>query len=495
LAAIPGFLRFDPSAAFARPAAGAGSLADYYAHFGVDEQVINEVMAAALAKGGDYCDIFFQHGISTAIVLEDDVVSRAYTGVELGAGIRVLEGDRTGFSFTEEITPEAMKLAAKTAANIAAEGGGQAPGVFRAAALPSYYPIETGWKEVGIDIKIPLIQRVNEKMAALEPSLVKRRVQMSDGESYVLVATSDGRVAYDYQPMTQMFGVCTAEKDGRRESGSHSVAGRHGIGFYTPEVLDKIASRAVANTMLMFDAIKPDAGEMPVVLGAGGSGILLHEAIGHGMEADFNRKNESVYSDKIGKSIAEPIVSIVDDGTYQSSRGSINVDDEGNDSQRTMLVNKGILETYMHDRISAQHYGVASTGNGRRQDFRNPPMPRMRSTCMLPGPHTKDEIIASVKKGLYCENFTNGEVRIGPGDFTFYVKIGYLIEDGKLTSPVKDINLIGNGPDVLTKVTMVGDDFELSDQSWTCGKNGQSVPVSLGLPTCLVSAITVGGVS
>jgi TldD protein len=232
---------------------------------------------------------------------------------------------------------------------------------------------------------------------------------------------------------------------------------------------------------------------MPVVLAAGSSGILLHEAIGHGMEADFNRKNISIYADKIGKPIAKPFVNIVDDAEYQAARGAINVDDEGNPAGVTRLVDKGVLTTYLHDSISAKHYGVKPTGNGRRESYQFPPMPRMRATYMLPGPHKRDEIIASVKKGIFCNNFSNGEVAIGAGDFTFYVKNGFLIEDGKLTRPIKDVNIIGNGPKVLEQMDMVADDLVIDEGGWTCGKNGQGVPVSQGLPTVRVAAITVGG--
>jgi TldD protein len=234
---------------------------------------------------------------------------------------------------------------------------------------------------------------------------------------------------------------------------------------------------------------------MEVVLAAGSSGILLHEAIGHGMEADFNRKEISIYSDKINKPIAPKFVTIVDDGTNKNVRGSINIDDEGNDSQRTYLVEEGILRSYLHDRISAQYYKVKPTGSGRRQSFRFAPLPRMRNTFMLPGPHKKEEIIESVKKGIYAESFTNGQVFIGAGDFTFYVKSGYMIEDGKITKPIKDVNIIGNGPKVLEEIVMVADDFKMDDGGWNCGKNGQMVPVSLGLPTVKVSKITVGGIS
>ena len=246
-------------------------------------------------------------------------------------------------------------------------------------------------------------------------------------------------------------------------------------------------------TTILFEAGQPPAGEMPVVLGAGSSGILLHEAIGHGLEADFNRKGVSIYADKLGKSIAAPFVTVVDDATNEGARGAINVDDEGNAAGVTTLIHDGVLQTYLHDSISARHYGVAPTGNGRRESFRHAPLPRMRSTYMLPGPHTPEEIIASVERGIYCGNFANGQVQIGAGDFTFYVKNGWLIENGKLTRPIKDVNLIGNGPKVLEQIDMVGNDLKIDDGGWTCGKDGQSVPVSQGMPTTRVRAMTVGG--
>jgi TldD protein len=249
----------------------------------------------------------------------------------------------------------------------------------------------------------------------------------------------------------------------------------------------------VKNTVVLFDATPAPAGEMPVVLAAGSSGILLHEAIGHGMEADFNRKNVSIYSDKIGKPVAKSFVNIVDEGTQEQARGALNVDDEGNVPGKTMLVQDGTLTTYLHDRISAKHYGVEPTGNGRRESYQYAPLPRMRSTYMLPGPHKKEEIVASVKSGLYCTRFTNGQVNIGAGDFTFYVKNGFLIEDGKLTRPIKDVNIIGNGPKVLELVDMVSDDLVIDEGGWTCGKDGQGVPVSQGMPTVRVASITVGG--
>jgi TldD protein len=293
--------------------------------------------------------------------------------------------------------------------------------------------------------------------------------------------------------MTLLALSVVAEQDGRREQNGYNVAGRAGFEFYTPERLERVAREAVARTAVLFEAVPPPAGEMPVVLGAGSSGILLHEAIGHGMEADFARKGVTLYADRIGKPVAAPFVNVVDDATPEGARGAINVDDEGNAAGTTRLVENGVLATFLHDAISARHYGVAPTGNGRRESYRHPPLPRMRATYMLPGPHRTEEILRSVKRGIYCQNFANGQVQIGAGDFTFYVKNGWLIEDGKLTRPVKDVNIIGNGPKVLERIDMVSDDLAIDEGGWTCGKDGQSVPVSQGMPTVRVSSMTVGG--
>jgi TldD protein len=290
-----------------------------------------------------------------------------------------------------------------------------------------------------------------------------------------------------------MFVTVTAERDGERQSNRANIAARRGIDFYTEENLRRVAQQAVDRTMILFEARRPPAGEMPVVLASGASGILLHEAIGHGMEADFNRKEISIYAEMLNRQVAEPFVTIVDDGTLESERGALNVDDEGQPAGRTVLVENGRLVSYMHDGISSRHYGVDVTGSGRRQSFRHPPMPRMRCTYMEPGPHTRDEIIENVQRGILAETFTNGQVQIGAGDYTFYIKNGWLIEDGRLTAPIKDVNIIGTGPETLRRISMVADDAELDTGGWTCGKRGQSVPVSLGIPTVLVSELTVGG--
>jgi len=466
----------------------------YFGRFGVTERMIREALGEALARGGDYADLFFQHRVGNNYMLEDGAVNRAFTSVELGVGVRVVKGDQTGYGYTEDLTPEGVKLAAKTAAAIADGPSRPGPAAFHVTGnLPSRYPVDVNWSEVRPQQKLPLLTSLNEQALRRDPRVRKVSVTFGDAASVILVADSQGRLVEDAQPMTLLYLSCVAEQNEKREQNTYGVAGRADLTFYDPERMERIVREAVDRTTILFEAVQAPAGEMPVVLAAGASGILLHEAIGHGMEADFNRKNVSIYSDKIGRPIAQKFVNIVDEGTQEAARGALNVDDEGNPVDKTMLVQDGVLTTYLHDAISAKHYGVKPTGNGRREGYQYPPMPRMRSTYMLPGPHKKDEIIASVKKGIFCTNFSNGQVQIGAGDFTFYVKNGYLIEDGKLTRPIKDVNIIGNGPRVLEKIDMVADDLVIDEGGWTCGKDGQSVPVSQGIPTVRVASITVGG--
>ena len=495
LATIPSFFKGNLAAAFAAPPKDTKRLTDYLEHFGVDESLLREVIATALERGGDYCDLYLEHSISNWVGLQDKAVNRAYSTVDYGVGIRVLEGEQTGYSFTEEITPKALKMAARTAANIASQSRNTAPSQLAYHATPDYYPVKALWEDISISRKIPFLQELNEKILKRDNRIIKSRIWFGDKSSYILIVNSEGRAICDYRPMTELYANCTAEENGQREENGSAFSSRCDIDSYTPQLIDRLSREAVDKTINLFQAIKPSGGEMEVVLAPAHSGILLHEAIGHGMEADFNRKNESIFADKIGQPVAEKFVSIVDDGTYPNARGSLNVDDEANDTEKTLLVDKGILTSYLHDRLSARHYKVNPTGNGRRQSFRHPPIPRMRCTYMLSGPHTREEIIKSVKKGLYAKNFTNGEVHIGPGDFTFYVKDGSLIENGQLTKPIKDVNIIGNGPEVLRRIVMVGNDFDMIDSGGSCGKDGQMVPVSMGLPTVKVSAITVGGVN
>jgi TldD protein len=489
LATLPGFIR----SGFAKDNPGDNPYNFYFQRFGIDEDMVRKVMAEALHYGGDYCDLFFENKLSNSIRLQDNIVNSASTNVSLGVGIRVLKGDQTGYSFTEDISLSSMKAAARTAAGIASGSPKKAPQTFNATKLMNYYDTKVSWEDVGVKEKVDMLQAINDDVFKEDERVVKASVHFADSETYILVVNSEGGLATDYQPMMYIGVSCTAEENGRRENNGFNFAARDDIRFLTPEKLKRLPKEAVTRTVNLFEATSPKAGELPVVLAAGSSGILLHEAIGHGMEADFNRQGISVFSEMLDKKVAEPFVNIVDNGMNPNIRGSINVDDEGVPSQETVLVENGVLKSYMHDRISAQHYGVAQTGNGRRESFKHYPQPRMRNTYMLDGPHSFDEMVASVDYGIVAEQFTNGQVNIGPGDFTFYVKAGHLIENGKITAPIKDVNIIGNGPEVLGRITMVGNDMKMAEGGWTCGKGGQGVPVSQGMPSVLVSAITVGG--
>jgi TldD protein len=466
---------------------------NYLDHFEVSVEMLQKVVAAAMSKGGDYADLFFEHKISNSLGLEDGKVNRAYSNIDFGVGIRVLKGDQTGFAYSENITLDDLLNAAKLAASIANSNESFKPGETIEKIPSNYYTISKNWEEVSVKDKVPFVQKINDKVFSLDEKVIKTNAFMNDETSYVLFYNSEGRLTYDYRPMISFGVVCIMQKDKQIENSYAARSFRYGFEWLTDGLVDELAKEAVDRTNLLFEATKPKAGEMPVVMGAGGSGILLHEAIGHTFEADFNRKGTSIFSDKMGKKVAESFVNIIDDGTLENNRGSINIDDEGNDVQKTYLVKDGVLNSYIHDRISSRFYGVEPTGNGRRESFRNIPIPRMRATYMEAGPHTKDDIIASVDYGVFVDNFSNGQVQIGAGDFTFFVKSGYLIEKGKLTRPIKDINIIGNGPQALADISMAANDYLIDNSTWTCGKDGQSVPVTCGLPTVLVKKLTVGG--
>lgn len=465
----------------------------YFDRFGIDAGLLKRVMDAGLSRGGDFCDVFLQHKIQHWVGMEDGAINRAYSTVDLGAGVRVLKGDATGFAYCEDLSESAMKATAQTAAAVADGTPHVRPAPLRVQTVKSAYAVEVPWSEVGIDKKLPLIERLNTQVRGRDPRIIKVTIFLSDETSHILLANSEGLLLEDEQPMALVRATAVAQSKGKTETGYQGLSSRDGLNFFSPQRLDRVAHDAADYTTKLFDAVAAPIGELPVVMAPGVSGILLHEAIGHGLEADFNRKGVSTYADRMGKRIAPEHVTIVDDGTNERLRGSINIDDEGCPSQRTVLVEKGILRSYMHDRISAKHYKLPQTGSGRRQDFRHPPVPRMRNTYMLNGPHKAEEIIASVKKGLYAEVFSNGQVMIGAGAFTFYLKHGRLIENGKLTEVVKDANLIGSGPKVLDKMDMVADDMQLYSGGGMCGKDGQRVPVGFGLPTTRAGAISIGG--
>ncbi|MFN7143872.1 MAG: TldD/PmbA family protein [Myxococcota bacterium] len=468
----------------------------HFDQFGVSAETIRAVLTTALSRGADDADLYFEHAGSTAVSLSDGKVNRASTHVDLGAGVRVVVGDQVGYAYTEDLSRDAMIRAAQLAAEIAAGTGSRTPLAATPTKYADRYPVTMPWEQVELEKRVAMVREWEQRVFAKDTRIKKVEVSLADSFKHVLVARPDGRLVYDYQPMTRAFISCTAEDaQGRRETAMANLAQRMGLEFYTPERVERLIKRAVDDTVILFEATKPPAGEMTVVLGAGSSGILLHEAIGHGLEADFNRKGVSIYADRLGKAIAPKGVTIVDDGTLQHARGAINTDDEGNPAEKTVLIEDGVLKGYLHDEISARHYGVTPTGSGRRESFRQPVLPRMRATYMENGEFDPGEIIASVDKGIYCQSFANGQVQIGAGDFAFYVKHGWMIENGKLTRPIKDVNLVGNGPRVLETIEMVGNDLEIDEGGWTCGKDGQSVPVSQGMPTVKVSRLSVGGAS
>jgi TldD protein len=461
----------------------------------IDAVLAQRLLAAALESGGDAADLYFEYRVTADYALQEEKVKSVGRGVTLGLGVRVTKGDATGYAFTEDLAWERMLHAARIAGQIATGGGRAQPVAAHAVTLPDYYPVQRlSLIEPPAD-KLALLYAADKAARAADPRIVKVEASLVEQIKEVLVISSDGRMARDVQPLMR-FGVsAVAEDGGKRQSGSSGGGGRFGLDYFAQPGKDAVSHgrEAARVAIAMLDAREAPAGEMPVVLAAGDSGILLHEAVGHGLEADFNRKETSNYTGQLGKPVASALCTVVDDGTIGASRGSINVDDEGYQSGRHVLIENGILVGYMHDRLSAKHFGVNPGGNGRRESFRSMPLPRMTNTLLMPGPHAPDEIIASVKRGIYAKRFSGGQVNISNGDFVFSLTESYLIEDGKLTAPLKGVNLIGNGPEAMRKVDMLGTDFELSDGIWTCGKDGQSVPVGVGTPSCRISGITVGG--
>ncbi len=411
----------------------------------------------------------------------------------MGLGVRVMKGDATGYAYVEELTEEAMLHAAKTAAQIADGGGAPAPIGLTRREPAARYPIGTLSLDVAGAEKRALLERADTTARAADSRIVRVDASFYENVREILIATSDGKMVHDRQPLIR-FGVrAIAEDGGKRQSGSSGGGGRIGLEYFDDKSPEWHAKEAVRQAVAMLDAREAPAGELEVVLAPGDSGILLHEAVGHGLEADFNRKGTSNYTNKIGEVVASELCTVVDDARLANSRGAINVDDEGNTPEEAVLIENGILRGYMQDQHSAKFFHVGPTGNGRRESFKSHPMPRMTNTMLLAGESDPEEILASVKYGVYARKFGGGQVDISNGDFVFSLTEGYLIEDGKLTAPLKGVNLIGNGPDVMRKVEMLGNDMETSDGIWTCGKDGQSVPVGVGCPTVKISAVTVGG--
>jgi TldD protein len=462
--------------------------------FGIDESVCRKLMAKALSKGGDFADLYFEYTVSNSLGLEDGKVNQSYGDISLGVGIRTVKGDQTGYGYTQELTEESMLSAAGTAATISDMSPSSPGSSFVSPQKGNYYPVPDDFNGIPAKAKLPLLQSINQKCFAMSPEVVKVNAGFHNSVKRIMIVTSDGVLAEDLIPSGYIYCSVVAERNGVREQASWNLGGHRDFTFYTEKVIDEVVFKSVNNALTLFDAIQPPAGEIPVVLGPGITGVLLHEAVGHGMEADFNRKKTSTYSTMLGKKVAEPFITIVDDATNMNLAGSLNVDDEGTPGKKTMLVENGILTSYIHDKISARHYGVEPTGNGRRQDFQNYPLPRMRNTYMLGGSAIPEDVIKQAGNGIYVENVSNGEVKIGEGDFAFYVSQGRMIENGKLTYPIKDLNIMGNGPKMLANITLVANDLEMyKGGAGQCGKYGQGVPVSFGLPTCLVKSLTVGG--
>ncbi|MDT3366515.1 MAG: TldD/PmbA family protein [Bacteroidota bacterium] len=477
--------------------------AHYFNLFCVEKPMLEKLVATGLGSGGDWCDLFFENTTYGQFSLRDGAVTSGGLHADYGVGIRVLSGEKTGYAYSETTRPEDMLAAAKAASAITrgvvpvatvTEKTVASRRLYSGEPNPAAdrYPVRIPWRSSDPSVMVSFLERLEAAIRARDTRIVKVMASLAWQVTDVLLFNSLGELKYDTRPLASVTATVIFEQNGRRERQTVSKSWRMGVEMLSDRLIAEMADEAVHGVDALFEAGRPKGGKMPVVMAAGASGILLHEAMGHAFEADFNRKGQSVFSDKMGKQICGKGISILDDATIPACRGSLNYDDEGVPGQKTYMVEDGVLTSYLHDRISARCYGVAPTGNGRRESFRYAPIPRMRATYMDGGAYSPEEILASVKQGIYVEQFANGQVKIGEGDFTFFVKSGFLIENGRLTRPVKDINIIGNGPEALADITMVGNDPRVDDGAWTCGKE-QSAPVSCGIPTVLVKSLTVGG--
>ncbi|HEY2038467.1 MAG TPA: metalloprotease TldD [Edaphobacter sp.] len=467
---------------------------------GVSERLIERCLAEALSAGGDYADLYFESVTSTSLGIDESLVKTAAQGLSLGCGVRVLSGERTGYAYTDDLSSESLLKAARTAALIASGPAKELMQGFRHTDSDSLYPIAGATADAEIAAKLELIQRADAAARAYDSRITQVRASFSDELRRILVAASDGTFASDTQPLSRL-NVFVIAKDAAGNDGSGSTArgssgggGRITMDFFEGDKSPEHYAREAARTaILQLGAIAAPAGEMEVVLGPGWPGVLLHEAVGHGLEADFNRKKTSAFAGLIGQQVASSKVTVVDNGRLPNRRGSINVDDEGNPTQENVLIENGILKGYLSDKLSAKLMNMPNTGSGRRESYHHIPMPRMTNTYMLNGEDMPEDIIKSVKRGLYAVNFGGGQVDITNGKFVFSASEAYLIEDGKVTRPVKGATLIGNGPEALKYVSMVGNDLALDEGIGTCGKSGQSVPVGVGMPTIKLDKMTVGG--
>jgi TldD protein len=463
--------------------------------YGLDEAKLQRSLASIFEHRADYADLYFQYTRSESYSLEEGIVKSGSFDIEQGVGVRAVVGDKTAFAYSDDISLDALNEAAVSARSIARHGAGKvkvAPKM-SARAQPTLYGSQDPVASLDAAAKIRMLEKV-EQLARARDSRVKQ-VMASLGAEYdvVLVARSDGVLAADVRPLVRLSVNVIVEDGGRREQGFSGGGGRYDLGYFDDTLLADYANKAVDQALVNLVAKPAPAGIMPVVLGPGWPGILLHEAIGHGLEGDFNRKGSSAFAGKVGERVASKGVTVVDDGTLSHRRGSLNVDDEGNPTQNTVLIEDGVLRGYIQDTMNARLMKVPVTGNARRESFAHLPMPRMTNTYMLAGDKDPDEIVRSVKKGIYATNFGGGQVDITNGKFVFSMAEAYMIENGKITHPVKGATLIGNGPDALTRVTMIGNDMGLDPGIGTCGKDGQSVPVGVGQPTLRIEGLTIGG--
>ena len=465
-------------------------------NFGIQERDLEKVLTTALGRKADYADLYFEYRRNEGVSLEEGLVKNCSQSTANGVGVRVLADAKTGYAYTDDITIENLEIAARTAQYIAQNRPSQVPAAVGQARGEAHdlYPIKTPVNDVALEKKVALLYEIDRFARGLDARVQNVFVSIGGEYKVVLVASSQGMVVGDIQPLTRLNVTCIVEENGNRQVGSFGGGGRVEFGFFVDgKDYERYAREAVRQAVLNLSADDAPAGTMDVVLGPGWPGILLHEAIGHGLEGDFNRKKTSAFSDRIGHRVGSELCTVVDDGTIPSRRGSLNVDDEGTPTHRTVLIEKGILKGYLQDKLNAGLMKMPLTGNGRRESYAHIPMPRMTNTFMLAGESAPEDILRSVKNGLYAVSFGGGQVDITSGKFVFSASEAYLIEDGKVTKPVKGATLIGNGPDVLTRVSMVGADLKLDEGVGTCGKDGQSVPVGVGLPTIKIDGLTVGG--
>ncbi|HHV49737.1 MAG TPA: metalloprotease TldD [Rhodocyclaceae bacterium] len=462
--------------------------------FGLSEGDLARTFGNILSHRVDYADLYFQYARSEAWSLDEGIVKSGSFNIDQGVGVRALSGEKTAFAYSDDISAAALADAAGAVRAIASAGQtARAPLLQAQAQQAGLYLPHDPLASLSAEAKVALLERLEGFARAADPRVVQVNAGLAGEYEVILVAGSDGRLAADIRPLVRCSVSVIVEEKGAREQGSAGGGGRFDFSYFDDAVLRRYAEEAVHQAVVNLKAEAAPAGQMTVVLGAGWPGILLHEAVGHGLEGDFNRKGSSAFSGRVGERVAAAGVTVVDDGTIAQRRGSLNIDDEGNPSQRTVLIENGILKGYLQDSLNARLMGVGPTGNGRRESFAHLPLPRMTNTMMLAGAHDPQEIIASVDKGIYAANFGGGQVDITSGKFVFSMSEAYLIENGRITRPIKGATLIGNGPDVLTRVSMIGNDLRLDPGVGTCGKEGQSVPVGVGQPTLRIDGLTVGG--